>query len=436
MRMVNVLTRLFLLTCACLPSLSASAGCADTTRQVSSAPLPTAFSYELRVLPGRIVSQDDATRSMLLSNQTYAVQAEAHYFPWARALRRHSATDSLYLREMVDYNLPYFSLAFRYTRNHSVRLHRSVAEEGTFCRLNDFYTLSATFNRPLYRGKMVGAGYYLGTGIGYATSTYDPHQHFNNEFIGTHLNIFFTAGAYVRLMLSPEWSVKAGIDFSHHSNGALKRPNKGVNVFSPFFSLVYHEGSTGRPGSVPYSQWIAVRFTPYWMLETTLGVGAKTLLEGWQNNQYKLKETDKDYHSRHLALYGAYTLQIDMLRRYAPRWASGIGVNVFYGDYVSRVAYLDAQSGHADEPHSPWSVALALKHQVYVGRFSARMGVGYYLYRHMGCTANQLEKPYFERIGVHYELPRMNGISLGFNVNAHALKADFTGLELAVPIKM
>jgi len=30
----------------------------------------------------------------------------------------------------------------------------------------------------------------------------------------------------------------------------------------------------------------------------------------------------------------------------------------------------------------------------------------------------------------------MNGISLGFNVNAHALKADFTGLELAVPIKM
>lgn len=436
MRMTAVLSQYLLLAWVCVLPSSALANDADTVRSVPSASLPKPFSYELRVLPGHIVSQDDVTRSMLLSKESNAVQAEVHYFPWAKALRGQAEVDSLYLREMADYNLPYFSLAFRYTRNHSVRLHRSVAEEGAFCRLGDFYTLSATFNRPVYRGRMVGAGYYLGTGIGYATSTYDRNEHFNNEFIGSRFNIFFTAGGYVRLMLSRQWSVKAGIDFSHHSNGALRRPNKGVNVFSPFLSLVYAEGSTGRPQSVSYSQWKSIRFVPYWMLETTIGVGAKALLEGWQNNQYKVSATDKNYRSNHLALYGAYTLQIDMLRRYAPRWASGIGVNVFYGDYVSRVAYLDAQSGYSDSRHSPWSVALALKHQVYFGRFSARMGIGYYLFRHMGYTAEELEKRYFERIGVHYELPHMHGISLGFNVNAHGLKADFTGLELSVPIKM
>jgi hypothetical protein len=53
----------------------------------------------------------------------------------------------------------------------------------------------------------------------------------------------------------------------------------------------------------------------------------------------------------------------------------------------------------------------------------------------MGCVARELEQPYYERIGVHYAFPRLCGLSVGLNVNAHRTKADFTELQLTVPIR-
>ena len=63
-------------------------------------------------------------------------------------------------------------------------------------------------------------------------------------------------------------------------------------------------------------------------------------------------------------------------------------------------------------------------------------GIGYYLFRHMGHGARELEKPYYERIGLHYLLPGLGGVSLGFSINAHATKADFTELQLSVPVRL
>ena len=126
----------------------------------------------------------------------------------------------------------------------------------------------------------------------------------------------------------------------------------------------------------------------------------------------------------------AYSLQAGVLYRYARRWASGLGLDLFYGTYSDRVAQLDASKGITMR-HSPWSLGIAARHEVFYGRLSLRMALGYYLYRHMGSHAKQIEKPYYERIGLHYQIPGCERLSVGFNVNAHLTKADFTELQLS-----
>ncbi|MFC2449299.1 MAG: hypothetical protein ACFNTB_06660, partial [Prevotella denticola] len=59
------------------------------------------------------------------------------------------------------------------------------------------------------------------------------------------------------------------------------------------------------------------------------------------------------------------------------------------------------------------------------------------LYRHMGYKShNGLEKPYHEQVGVFYHFPKLRNITLGFSVNAHATKADFTELQITFPVRL
>lgn len=121
------------------------------------------------------------------------------------------------------------------------------------------------------------------------------------------------------------------------------------------------------------------------------------------------------------------------MRRYARRWASGVGVDVFYGSYAKRVQALDATHPEGSTlRHKPWSIGIAAKHEVYYGNLSMYVSLGYYLYRHMGLTAKTEETRYYERIGLKYTLPRSGGLYIGAGVKAHRTKADLTEVIVGV----
>jgi hypothetical protein len=61
--------------------------------------------------------------------------------------------------------------------------------------------------------------------------------------------------------------------------------------------------------------------------------------------------------------------------------------------------------------------------------------VGYYLFREMGQNAGLIEKPYYERIGLHYTLPAL-GITVGTDFKAHLTKADLVEISVAKTIKL
>ena len=386
------------------------------------------MGIEFRYIPAQTLTLDKEPRIWTKTKDTHSWAAQINVTPTKNAYAH-------------DYNYPTFSFGLRYHLNHGTTMHRDdpwgEAQPVNYTsKLGNFLTLYGTFNRPLYRSKHWQWGYYLGTGIAYTSLKYNQKNDIDNEYIGSHLNIYFNAGLYGQVKIAKEWSVKGGLDFAHHSNGAMARPNKGANYFGPFVGLVYEPQQATSPIAKRNTE-ATQPFQKYWFTEFTLGLGGKTLLEEWLQTQFNTPQGQPDYRKEHFTYYGAYSFHTHLLYRYARRWASGIGVGVFYGEYAHRVARLDKENGHTDEKHSPWSASIEARHEVYYGNVSVRVTLGYYLYRHMGYSANHgLEYPYHEQVGVFYSFPKLKGLTLGFSVNAHATKADFTELQISMPVRL
>ena len=400
----------------------------NVTAEVNDSLSIAKMGIEFRYIPAQTLTLDKEPRIWTKTKETHSWAAQINVTPTKNAYAH-------------DYNYPTFSFGLRYHLNHGTTMHRDdpwgEAQPVNYTsKLGNFLTLYGTFNRPLYRSKHWQWGYYLGTGIAYTSLKYNQKNDIDNEYIGSHLNIYFNAGLYGQVKIAKEWSVKGGLDFAHHSNGAMARPNKGANYFGPFVGLVYEPQQATSPITKRNTE-ATQPFQKYWFTEFTLGLGGKTLLEEWLQTQFNTPQGQPDYRKEHFTYYGAYSFHTHLLYRYARRWASGVGVGLFYGEYAHRIARMDKENGHTDEKHSPWSASIEARHEVYYGNVSVRLTLGYYLYRHMGYSANHgLEYPYHEQVGVFYSFPKLKGLTLGFSVNAHATKADFTELQLSIPVRL
>ena len=400
----------------------------NVTAEVNDSLSIAKMGIEFRYIPAQTLTLDKEPRIWTKTKDTNSWAAQINVTPTKNAYAH-------------DYNYPTFSFGLRYHLNHGTTMHRDdpwgEAQPVNYTsKLGNFLTLYGTFNRPLYRSKHCQWGYYLGTGIAYTSLKYNQKNDIDNEYIGSHLNIYFNAGLYGQVKIAKEWSVKGGLDFAHHSNGAMARPNKGANYFGPFVGLVYEPQQATSPIAKRNTE-ATQPFQKYWFTEFSLGLGGKTLLEEWLQTQFNTPQGQPDYRKEHFTYYGAYSFHTHLLYRYARRWASGVGVGLFYGEYAHRIARMDKENGHTDEKHSPWSASIEARHEVYYGNVSVRLTLGYYLYRHMGYSANHgLEYPYHEQVGVFYSFPKLKGLTLGFSVNAHATKADFTELQLSMPVRL
>ena len=348
----------------------------------------------------------------------------------------------------IDYNYPTLDFGLKFNLN-DVTMHRSpdeawgMAEEVDYdSKLGNIATLYANFTRPLYRSNRWMFDYMLGTGIGYGKHKYSRGNNIDNELTGSRFLIYFTGGLHATYRFADDWGMMGGIEFYHHSNGALNRPNKGVNIVGPVVGLRYmpywKELDNKEMGSKELGSKEA--FQKRFYANFTLGVGGKTLNEDWQLTQFQTPPDSPDYRTDRFHFYMAYSLQTDVMYRYARRWASGIGADLFYGTYADRVREIEnSQHPSSNTQHStisPWSFGLALKHQVYYHNLSVAMSLGYYLYRHMGSNAKENEQPYYERIGVHYTIPSLRNLTVGFNIKAHLTKADLTELVVSYPIDL
>ncbi|MCI6159778.1 MAG: acyloxyacyl hydrolase [Prevotellaceae bacterium] len=384
---------------------------------------------EVSVSPGTTFAMDHYVRKWLKNKQNFMVAAELHY----SSLPQDS--DSF----AADFGYPVISFGMNYCFNRGVTMHREqdpswgLLEPVDYTsRLGNVLTAYGSFARPFFRNRKWETSYTFSFGLGYSKDKYNVQNNIDNELIGSRWLIYFAAGLHATCRIAENWGLKGGLDFYHHSNGALNRPNKGSNFVAPSLALVYYPYYRE---SLNRGRFLAKSFSKYVYLNFVLGVGAKTLDEDWQKTQFYTPPGHPDYRTDHFRLYAAYSLQTDAMYRYARRWASGIGLDIFHGTYSSHIQEMDTGKNYAGR-HSPWSIGIAAKHEVFYHNLSLGVSLGFYLFREMGKMAKEMEKPYYERIGIHYTFPSFHNLTLGINVKAHKTKADFTELVIGIPVKL
>ncbi len=340
---------------------------------------------------------------------------------WQAAAENASAYDRVY-------GLPTMELGALLADYSRIRLNRGYAAAPFDSRLGREWAVYGAFRRDIIRGGHLRLGYALENGLGISTDPYDHTDNPDNHFTGSALAIYIGLTAYAGWQLTPHWQAGLELGFKHFSNGALSRPNKGANTMSLGARVTYSpEPVSARRPSARGADSIKA----YWYLETTLAASARTNLEQWCYYEDQRATGQENAHGNSYALYVSPTVSLSLMRRYALRYASGLGVDYTYATYTSSVIYWENMRGFTGYSHSRHVLGLSARHEVFYRQLSLHMSLGWYLYRQEGHMQHALEKPYYETIGIRF-YPRCfrDRAFIGYSVKAHFLTADCMQLYL------
>jgi len=387
--------------------------------------------WEVKLHPAYTLSLDSYSRKWLRKRGTFSMAAEASIATLPQDSDSYAA----------DYGYPLFGIGLRYSLNHGTTMRKDADDAWPYAPISDVatplgnsVTAYGTFRRTLIHHRTWQWDYSFNIGLGWSHRKYHPVSDSDNELIGSRWLIFFGVGTHVSWQISPLWAVYGGLELCHHSNGNLNKPNKGANAFGPVVGLRY----------TPYEETLYkgrlslrrdTTFRRYWYGEITVGAGGKTLSEDWNLTQYQTLPGEDRFRTDRFKVYPVYTLETNVMYRHARRWATGLGLDFFYGTYYKRLREIEDLQGYTEYHHSPFALGIAARHEVFWHNLSLSMCVGVYVKRNFGVNADEVEAPVYDRIGLKYHFRRLGGLTLGANVTANLLRANFTEVTLGFPVR-
>jgi hypothetical protein len=115
--------------------------------------------------------------------------------------------------------------------------------------------MTSTFNNPVIgtpmsffgyaeipfsrRTSRLNFAYSLSLGVSFHFNPYDDVDNPENLMISSGINAYVQAGIEARYQVSKNWQAGLGIGYKHFSNGAMKKPNAGINLLPIQISAQY-----------------------------------------------------------------------------------------------------------------------------------------------------------------------------------------------------
>lgn len=337
------------------------------------------------------------------------------------------------------YGFPVFSVGFSLARTSNFKFYDQT-------RFPDLYSIYGSFERTLLREQRFSAGYQLDFGATYNPGRYDPVNNPGNNWLSSPLMAYFGAGAFAKLHVGKRWEVGADIMFRHFSNGRLDLPNEALNALgaglfatyrlSDYDYNYYKSSGYERPDYDKKMQYVVV-----------LGGGVHTCMAEWK--AYVESEPDPEKQKEAMAGLKAHpklSLSFDALYRYSMRYATGVGLDVFYSSNMEELEKSD-RLFYGDEAvdkcpgYSPVSVGLAVVQEVYWNNFAVHVAVGAYPYRKKGVNGPEAKAAgdrergwHYEKAGFRYYFPQFGNTFLGFAIKSHSIKAEY--LEFSIGVRL
>ncbi|WP_462317851.1 acyloxyacyl hydrolase [Marinilabilia sp.] len=77
-------------------------------------------------------------------------------------------------------------------------------------------------------------------GLGYTNNPFEPEENPWNQIFGARLNAYVGFGLYSGFRILDNWSVYGSASVNHMSNGAIRKPNNGINTLTFSVGTRYH----------------------------------------------------------------------------------------------------------------------------------------------------------------------------------------------------
>jgi len=140
-------------------------------------------------------------------------------------------------------------LSFQTTGKNSWEQLYNFPQYGVGLYVADFYNpeeigipiaVYGFFNAPFKRWDKLTFNYEIGFGATFNWKAYNPVTNQYNVALGAGESFFIDAGLNMEYLLTKRLEMAVGFSFTHFSNGALRKPNFGINTFAPKIGLKYN----------------------------------------------------------------------------------------------------------------------------------------------------------------------------------------------------
>lgn len=334
----------------------------------------TRLSYE----GGYILPVDD-------KSSVNTLLKESRYSAWSISNTWDVSAKSVYSK---IYRRPKLGIGLAFTNFHNSSLGKPSLLYG--------YT-EIPINR---RDKRLNFTYGIGGGVAWNFNHYDKTSNPENEVIGSSVNAHLQASINMYYWLSDRFLVGIGTGFRHFSNGALQKPNAGINIIPVTFSLQYkvrERQTTEELTELP-------AFRRRWGYSIYNSVGAKQLVKEEPIVFKNLFGFNAGYSLsyKYRAVAGLdFTYTAGSAARISGD-ASNFSKSVSYGPYIGWEWFL------TDRIYIP----------IYIGA---------YLHRNI---ENEEEGVLYQRLGIRYCFLPSRSLMTGIGLKSHLGSADFIELTL------
>lgn len=283
-----------------------------------------------------------------------------------------------------------------------------VSDMGGFEEIGNAYAIFPFINFPLFRQKIGTLNFRTGLGLGYLGNVFNNKTNYKNFAIGSHFNITANLQLEYRFIISKRLTLSSGITLTHFSNGSLKTPNYGLNIFTGNISLTYFLSQSKRYGG----RMLLPELFPY-------EFDGRRYLEFNVSFAISNKDMTQSVGERFMV----YALNANLMKRVSYKSKFGIGIDLTSD--LSDKYYMELNP----DPENPASTYSYIKpgvnvaYELVISRMSVLANVGLYL----GGRVRKRGDAY-QRFTIKYLL--RENLFGHITLSTHAGAADYVGIGL------
>lgn len=279
----------------------------------------------------------------------------------------------------------------------------------------------AIIESPIHRWKNAQLDWGFQFGVNLNWNKYDPVSNPNNLLIGSWATFY----AHLEVVYHQSLGEKLGADISvgltHGSNGGLKMPNYGINIFDPRIALTYNL-YTEKPQFKPKDLKPLTLFNE---LSLSVAMGNKQLDVSGGDSLSQASFGGKDFTVFNMVFL--YNRKISRLSKI------GIGVDftIDPSDNANGIVHGNTNATYPPSFNEKMKLALILSYELRLKKLALILQPGFYFYR----TTYDPKPFFYQRIGIRYDLYK--GLNVGPSLRAVNFgQADWIEFSIGYKIKL